>query len=137
MKKLLAAVLIPILSAWAAARSLNLDPNQCSALSIGIVATSPTQVFTNDPAATKSYVINTSTNVVYIVGYSTTSARSISTNAAFSISLSTGSFYLPAVAANTQPIPFVLDGPADPYTGPLWAVAGPSGAAVILRCRTH
>lgn len=140
MKKVIGIVLTftlgPLVPLFAG--TTNLDPNQCSALAINTKTSTATQIFAQDPAATKTYVINVSTNNIYIVGGSTTSALGLGTNAAFSISLTTGSFYLPAVAANTQPIPFVLDGPDEPYTGPLWGLADSQGTSMtILRCRTH
>lgn len=136
MKKLLAVLLL--FPPLAFAGSLSLDPNQCSALAISTSPVTPTQIFAADAQATKTYVLNVSTNPVYIVGFSTTSVLGITTNAAFSISLSTGSFYLPAVAANVQPIAFELDGPDTPFTGPLWGVSASNGLTMtILRCRTH
>lgn len=137
MKKILTLGLLFGLVMTAGAVSQNLDPAQCGTKVLSIDGSAPTQIFLNDSAANKSWVLNTSTNVVYIVGYSTTSFQQKGTNATFSISLSTGSFYLPAVAANTQPIPFYLDGPNDPFTGPVWAVAAGQGGSTLLRCRTH
>lgn len=138
MKKLiaivLAATLWPLPPAFA---STNLDPNQCSSLQIATTNTG-TQIFAQDPAATASWIVNVSTNTVYFVGGSTTSASGVAAAAAFSISLTTGSFRLPGVAANVQPLIWTLDSPNSPYTGPLWGVAASDGAAMtILRCRTH
>lgn len=135
MKKLVAIILLT-LGVNAYARSVSIDPNQSGSLSVSLVGTSPTQIFTNDPSAVRSYIVNTSTNVLYIVGYSTTSALGIGTNGAFSISLTTGSFFIPATAANVQPTLFSLDGPNDSFTGPVWAVLAGTGGT-IERIRMH
>lgn len=139
MKKLFAVAVALILGPLAPAfAATNLDPNQCSAVSVGTSASSPTQIFAQDPAATATWVMNISTNAIFFVGGSTTSFAGLATNATLSTNATTGSFKLPGVAANVQPILWTLDGVNNPYTGPLWATAGSDGASMtILRCRTH
>lgn len=130
MKKLLAvfAFLIPQL---VFARALTVDTTQTGALNCTSNASSPTTVFTNDPAATRSYVINISSNPVYLGFQSTTST---STPSAFSISLSSGNFSIPANSSST--IVFSPDGTNDVFTGPMWCVSGGTGSP-IERIRMH
>ncbi len=135
MKKLVAIFLLT-LGVNAFARSLSIDPSQSGSLAISSDSSNPTQIFSNDPAAVRSYIVNTSTNVLYIVGFSTSSNKSVTQSATFSISTTTGSFFIPATAANVQPTLFSLDGPNDSFTGPVWAVA-PSGGMNIERIRMH
>ena len=131
----LAGVLLGMVTA-AHARALNIDPNQDGALVVTTNTGSPTQLFTNDPAATKTCLINISSNPVYVVGYSTTSAKSIGTPAAISISISTGAFYLPGTASGTNPVPICFDGYQDSFTGPLWAACN-TGGNIVVRLRNH
>lgn len=116
------------------ARGLNVDPNQSGAINVSSNNSTPTQIFTSDPAATRSYIVNTSTNNLFIVGFSTLTNLSISSAAVVSANLnSTGSFYL---TGSSGTVIWSPDGPLDAYTGPLWAVAGGTGAT-ILRFRAH
>jgi hypothetical protein len=139
MKRLLAIVLAvlvgPITPAFAG-RSLNLDPNQSGAIAIGTSTTAPTQIFTNDEAANRTCVINTSTNTVFFVGFSTFAAAGIGTNGVISTNATTGSFAIPGSGATVPPITFCFDGVDGPFTGPLWAVCA-TGGNVIQRIRTH
>lgn len=137
MKRLYAGVLvIPFLAGMVLANSLNIDPGQSGAVIVSANAGSPTQLFTSDFAATKTCLVNISSNTIYVVGYSTTSAKSITVNANFSISQSTGSFYLPGTASSTNPPQYCFDGPGDPFTGPLWA-ATTSGGNIVVKMRNH
>lgn len=139
MRYVFASLLVFGISAAVFALSLNIDPNQSGSIAVGTSATSPTQIFTNDPAATKTCVVNTSTNTVFFVGYSTTSALSIGTNTSVSTSVSTGSFFLQGTLVNSATVQaqqFCFDGNNDNFRGPVWAVAGGSGAT-IQRIRMH
>lgn len=139
MKKILALLFI---SSFAFGFSLNFDPAQTGAVAISSSTVTPTQIFTNDPAATKTCVINTSTTTVYFVGYSTFSALSLTTPSTVTMGVSSGAFSLNGILMNgtsTQTQPFCFDGTKDPYTGPIWATTGvtPSIGLAIQRFRTH
>jgi len=143
MRRTIALVLVfGFLSGIAGAFEFNIDPNQTGSIVVSNNFTTPTQIFTNDPAAMRTYIINTSTSNIFIVGFSTTSALSISSASIVSTSLVSGSFYIVASTspypASTLKIPIVFspDGPTDPYRGPMWAVSSNLGA-VIQRFRAH
>jgi len=130
MKRLLfASIAVAVLGSAVHAKSLNIDPNQSGAILIGISTTAPTQIFLNDSAATKTCVVNTSTNTIFFVGYSTTSYLGIATNAPISTNATTGSFSLPGSSANLLAQQFCFDGANGPYTGPIWAVSATGGGA--------
>ena len=140
MRKLLAALAGTCLfTATLYAIGLNIDPNQSGSIALSSNPAVPTQIFVKDYSATKTCVVNNSTNTVYFVGYSTSSALSISTNAVVSISQSTGSFSLAGTLVNSttvQAATFCFDGANDSFTGPLWAVtSGTSGS--LQRVRMH
>lgn len=138
MKTRTILALLPLLGAAAWARTILIDPNQSG--QVFISGTAATQIFTNDNAAQRSYVINASTCGVYLVGYSTTSARSLDTNATFSISATTGSFLLQGFLLNgttIQPPMLNLDGPDDPFTGPVWGQSACATGGWVTRFRTH
>jgi len=136
MRQAITGFLIFFAASLAVAFSINLDPSQSGGLVVGANAGSPTQVFTRDPLATKSCVINISTNTIYFVGFSTTSYLQQATNAPVSVSVSTGSFSLPGTSATIPAQQFCFDGNDGPFTGPLWAVSGGAGSP-IQRVRTH
>ena len=136
MRRLFAGLLIPFLAATAFGNELNIDPNQSGNIAIGTNTSSPTQIFNNDAAATKTCVVNISTNTVFFVGYSTTSYAGIGTNATISTSSTAGSFNLPGSSTNLAAQQFCFDGAAGPFTGPMWAVSA-TGGNVITRIRTH
>lgn len=142
MKRLLIiSIFIVLTAAVAKAFEENIDPNQSGSIAISGTAGAPTQIFTNDPTAMRTYIVNITTNNIFIVGYSTTSALSISTFSTVSTSLVSGSFFIPA-STNTvtggAPVPVVWspDGGTDPYRGPMWAVSG-NGGVSITRFRAH
>lgn len=135
MKRLLA--LLPFISGVAFAGIVNIDPGQSGAVVVSATAATPTQLFTSDSAASKTCVVNVSTNPVYVVGFSTTSYKQQGINATFSVSTSSGSFYLPPVAsAGVAGAPFCFDGPDNAFTGPLWAVAA-TGGNIVIKIRNH
>lgn len=139
MKRLAALAVLVLLPLSLYARSLNIDPAQSGSILIGTSTASPTQIFNNDKDATKTCVVNSSTNTVYFVGYSTSSNLSINTNATISTNTTTGSFYLQGILVNgttVQAQTFCFDGNNDNFTGPMWAVAGGNGA-VVQRIRCH
>ena len=134
-------VLMAALSAWAFEE--NVDPNQTGSILISNNALAPTQVFLNDPSAMRTFIVNTSSNNVFIVGYSTSSQLSISTFSTVSTSLSTGTYFVAAgtstfsnIATPNTYTTWSPDGMNDPYRGPLWAVSSGNGA-VIQRFRAH
>lgn len=132
MKRISLALLISGMTigmAWS--RMLLLDPVDSGSIIITTVTTSPTRVFTNNPNALKSFIINTSSNNVFFVGYSTSAAGSINTAGTVSTDLTTGNYYLLGSSSAT----IMLDGPDNPFTGPLWAVATGNGGSVIQRVR--
>lgn len=126
--------------------SLNFDPNQTGSIVVSNNPAAPTQIFTNDLAATRTYIINTSTNNLFLVGYSTTSVLSISSASIVSTSLTNGSFFIQGATStitngsSLTPIVFSPDGSLDPYRGPIWAVSGNTGSSSftsIQRFRAH
>ena len=118
----------------AGAFEMQIDPTYTGSVAVSTSVNSPTQLFVSDLSAMRTYVVNTSTNVVYIVGMSTTAANPVTTPSLFSISLTTGSFYIPAAVGISSPT-WSPDGPIDPFRGPLWAVANSQGGTVIQRFR--
>lgn len=142
MRKTIASILLVLTTAVCAfAASLNIDPAQSGSVLCGSATSNPTQLLLNDPAATRTYIVNLSTNNVFIVGYSTITPIGISSAAIVSTSLVSGSFYIGAATttiANGPNIPsyFSPDGPFNAYTGPMWCVGGGQGA-VVQRIRTH
>jgi len=141
MSRLFAAILIPFVTAAAFAFEFNIDPTQTGSIVVSSNPGSPTQIFVNDMSAMRTYIVNSSTNNIFIVGFSTTSALSVSSASVVSTNLSTGSFYIAGATttvANGPVVPTIFspDGVNDPYRGPIWAVSGGSGS-VIQRFRAH
>ena len=134
--RMFCVVMLLTLGVNAFGRSLSIDPNQSGVIAIGTSTSSPTQIFTNDPSAIKTCVVNTSTNTVFFVGYSTTSALGIATNATISTSSTAGSFSLPGSSSSLQAMTFCFDGPNDSFTGPVWAACATPGN-YIQRIRMH
>lgn len=142
MKKCLLniAAMVLVFSGFALARELTIDPTDSGSISVSTNAVSPTLILTNNPAALRTYILNMSTNNIYLGGLPST-VISTSTPAAFSISTSSGNFYIagataPFAGAPLIPTFFSPDGPGDSYTGPLWAVSSGtcvSGAACIIQ----
>ncbi len=119
-------------------RSLLVDPAQSGQQLIS--GTAATQIFTNDAAASRSYVVNPSTCGVYLVGYSTSAPAGIGTNNTPSISTSTGSYLLQGTLIGATTVPMsslVLDGPNDAFTGPLWGQSTCTTGTTLTRFRTH
>lgn len=120
--------------------TLAADPAQTGVINCSGNAAAPTVVFTWDPNASRSYIVNASTTDIFI-GF--VAANSTATAAAFSISKSTGNFYVPATTApyntSTVPTPIIWspDGPSDAFRGPMWCVANGGGADKIQRIRMH
>ena len=140
LKRLSAALLIVTATKMAFAYSSNLDPNQSGSIAVTTSTSTPTQIFVQDSQATKTCVVNTSTNTVFFVGYSTTSAKSTGVNAVPSTNTTTGSFYVQGTLNGSQvlqALPFCFDGLSDAFRGPLWAVAAGGGGTVIQRLRMH
>lgn len=120
----------------------NIDPVQTGSINVSATSAPPTQIFNDDLSAMRTYVVNSSTCNIFIVGYSTTSALSVSSAAVVSTNLNTGSYFIAAATttiANGVIVPTVFspDGPTDPYRGPMWAVSGCTSGAVIQRFRAH
>lgn len=145
MKRFILNVLgaIALFASMGYAFEFNIDPTQTGMIQISTNSATPTQIFNNDPSAMRTYIVNTSTNAIWIVGFSTTTAISISSASVVNVSTTSasGSFFLPAEANSSnftnQPIYFSPDGPIDPYRGPMWAVSAGQGGAFIERFRAH
>lgn len=140
MRRILWTALWIMGCAWSAhAFEFNVDPTQTGSISVSTMSSTPTQIFNNDMSAMRTYVVNTSTQNVFIVGFST-SALSLSSAAVVSTSLSSGSFYIQGTligSTTIQATTWSPDGMTDPYRGPLWAVSGGTGAVFIQRFRAH
>lgn len=121
-----AMVIASTMSAPAHARILTIDSTQSG--TINIPTGSATQILNNDPNATRTYLVNYSTTNIFLSFMVTTST---STPQTFSLSTSTGSFYL---AGSTTP--WSPDGPLDSFTGPMWAQTT-GGGAPLTRIRFH
>lgn len=129
MKKLLfALILTGIFSSRSQAFELSVDATNTGSVVVSTSPVTPTQILTNSQAAMRTWITNYSTNTIYLVGPST---GSLTTPATFSISLTTGSFYM----VGGSSITFTPDGPDDPYRGPMWAVTSGGGGTSILRFR--
>lgn len=113
-------------SLWA--RELTIDTTDSGSILISTSSLTPTLILSNNPAALRTYIVNPSSNVVFLSGMSTTST---STPAPFSLSTSTGSYFL---AVSTPNYVFSPDGPSDSFTGPMWAVS-PGQNTTIQRIR--
>lgn len=130
MKKLLFALIFTgIFVSRSYAFELSVDLTNTGSVTVSTSPVTPTQILTNSQAAMRTWIMNNSTNTVYLVGPSTTS---LTTAATFSISLTTGSFYLLGNSSSTF---FTPDGFNDPYRGPMWAVTSGGGGTSILRFR--
>lgn len=129
MKRYAFTFIALLAAAVAYGRSLTADTTQTGTVNCTALAGSPTLVFSNDPNATKSFVVNYSTNNIFLGFQSTTSTA---TPAAFSISTSSGNFYLVANSTLT----WSPDGTQDNFTGPMWCVGGGQGAP-LTRIRMH
>lgn len=141
MKRFLTALTILLSSAYIAhAYSMLPDPNQTGSIAVSTGTQSPQQIFTSDLNATRTFIVNTSTNNIFIVGYSTIGAVNVSSWSSVSNNTTTGSFYILGTLigpTTVQATNWTPDGPNDPYRGPLWAVAGGQGGTVIQRFRAH
>jgi len=131
MKTILTIATI-LLGTWniAYAYSLTLDQTDTGSVVISNNAASPTKILTKNQAINRTWLINYSTNVIYVVGSSATSPSG-DTPSTFSISLTTGSFYLIGSSTFT----WTPDG-TEPFTGSLWAVAGGTGGTSLMRVRS-
>jgi hypothetical protein len=126
-----ALILTGIFSYGLWAYSLAVDPVDTGGVVVSNTAASPTKVLTKNANIKRTWLINTSTNTIYLVGPSTASVSG-DTAAAFSISLTTGSFYL----VGGSSVPFTPDG-SEPYTGAMWAVSTGAGGSSLLRFRSE
>lgn len=131
MKKLLSIICIAGLTSTCWARTLTMDTTDSGAIIVSTAPTSPTQILSYNPNAVRTIIINPSTTTVFLSGMTSTST---STPFAFSISLTTGSFYI-AGSTTTQTNTFSPDGPYDSFTGPLWAVTNGGTGTSIERVR--
>ncbi len=86
-------------------------------VNVSTTAASPTQIMTVDNYITRGYVVNWSTNTLYI-----SSATPMNTSTAYAIQPS-------ATAGQPNMVPFTLDGPQIPYWGSLYAVLGGTSTA--------
>lgn len=137
MKKILFASIIASIFAFRAmAFEFNIDPTQTGSILVTSTASTPTQIFTNDPSAMRTYILNLSTANIFIVGFSTTGSASPSTAGTISTSLASGSFFIPPSTGSIQNF-WSPDGVNDPYRGPMWATASGATGAVIQRFRAH
>ncbi len=131
MKKLLFALIFTGIFAQAifAAESFELtfDLTDTGSVAVSTSIVTPTQILSNNPAAMRTLIINTSTATVYLVGPSTVS---LTTPATVSTNTATGSFYL--VGGST--VNWSPDG-AGPYTGPMWATTSAGPGISITRVR--
>ena len=112
--------------------SVMIDTIDTGAISVSTSAATPTQILSSNPAATRTWIINTSTATVYLSGPNPTASSPLTTVQPFSISLTTGSFYL--VGGSTQT--WSPDGINGPYRGPMWAVVSAGTSLSIIRERS-
>lgn len=131
----LVALLAGIAGAMPSAdRMLFFDQGDTGSIVISTAPTTPTQIFSNSAAALKTSLTTNSTNAIFIVGGSSTAANPMSTFSTFSISLTTGSYYVPPQNSTITFTTVSFDGVV-PFQGPLWAVAQGTGGTFIIRQR--
>jgi hypothetical protein len=128
---LFALIFVSIFSSRLWAYSRTIDPIDTGGVVVSNSPATPTKVLSKNDFANRTWLLNLSTNTIYLVGPSTTSVSG-DTPATFSISLTTGSFYLVGGSSVT----FTPDG-AEPYRGAMWAVSTGSGGSSLLRFRSE
>jgi len=79
----------------------------------------PTNLFQKDSYVQRTWIVNTSTVAIYISTTNVTISSSVH-------------FAIPPTVANTNAIPFTLDGPTAPYMGPIWAAGNQAGEPVTI-----
>lgn len=112
---------------------LNLDPTSGSVV-ISTTPATPTKLMPKNMLTQRTWIINTSTQTIFLVGDSTTT---FGTAQVVSTSTVNGSFYLPGFVTPDY-LPWSPDSPTGPYQGDLWAVSGTTAnppSIQIYRCQ--
>lgn len=111
--------------------SLIMDPTDSGEVVISTGPSTPTQILSNNPSALRTYIINLGSNTVFLAGGNPSATTPLTTFTPFSVSISTGSFFL---VGSSGTVTFSPDGVV-PFTGPMWAFAQGQGGTTLQRAR--